>query len=185
MNGWNLRAGLTAMSVMAITLGVSGARESIPMAAAESVGLSTPGLKAYGQALQGLVDEGRLAGVSTLVARHGKVAMMEAFGYQELEARKPLAKDSIFRIASMTKPIVGAAMMMLYEQGKWTLDEPVAKHIPEFKDLKVAGPNGPVPQAHPMTMRELMSHTASFDVNAGYSKLGLPDTTKPLQAMVD
>src|SRR5262245_26035068 len=174
MNGWNLRAGLTAMSVMAITLGVSGARESIPMAPAETIGLSTPGLKAYGQALQGLVDEGRLAGVSTLVARHGKVAMMEAFGYQDLEARKPLTKDTIFRIASMTKPIVGAAMMILYEQGKWTLDDPVAKHIPEFKDLMVAGPNGPVPQAHPMTMREPMSHTAGFDGNGGYTQEWYP-----------
>jgi CubicO group peptidase (beta-lactamase class C family) len=172
------------IAVMAVGVGLAGA-PTVPMTAAETVGLSTQGLKAYSQALQGLVDEGRLAGVSTLVARHGKVAMMEAFGYQDLEARKPLAKDSIFRIASMTKPIVGAAMMMLYEQGKWTLDDPVARHIPEFKDLKVAGPNGPVPQLHPMTMRELMSHTAGFDVNAEYSKLGLPDTNKPLQAMID
>jgi CubicO group peptidase (beta-lactamase class C family) len=170
---------------IAVGLGLAGVPPPVPIAPAETIGLSTPGLKAYGQALQGLVDEGRLAGVSTLVARHGKVAMMEAFGYQDLEARKPLTRDTIFRIASMTKPIVGAAMMMLYEQGKWTLDDPVAKHIPEFKDLMVAGPNGPVPQAHPMTMRELMSHTAGFDVNGGYTKLGIPDNTKPLQAMID
>lgn len=185
MNGLNRRAAVTLITVMAIGLSVSGARETVPMATAESVGLSTPGLKAYGQALQGLVDEGRLAGVSTLVARHGKVAMMEAFGYQDLDARQPLAKDTIFRIASMTKPIAGAAMMMLYEQGKWTLDDPVAKHIPEFKDLNVAGANGPVPQAHPMTMRELMSHTAGFDVSGPYGKVGIPDNSKPLQAMID
>ena len=73
----------------------------------------------------------------------------------------------------MTKPIVGVAMMMLWEQGKWTLDDPVAKHIPEFAGLKVATPNGEVPQTKPMTMRQLMSHTAGFDVSAGYAKANL------------
>jgi CubicO group peptidase (beta-lactamase class C family) len=76
-------------------------------------------------------------------------------------------------------------MMMLWEQGKWSLDDPVARHIPEFKELKVAAPGGPVPQTHPMTMRELMSHTAGFDVSGPYSKMGIPDTSKPLQAMID
>src|SRR5262245_33299769 len=125
MIGTNRRATLSLVLLAIVGFGASGAREAVPLAPAESVGLSTAGLKAYGLALQGLVDEGRLAGVSTLVARHGKVAMMDAFGYQDLDTRKPLAKDTIFRIASMTKPIVGAAMMMLYEQGKWTLDDPV------------------------------------------------------------
>jgi CubicO group peptidase (beta-lactamase class C family) len=185
MNRLGGRLVVTLAIVVVIGLVVAGARATVPMAPAESVGLSSQALKAYGQALQALVDEGRLAGVSTLVARHGKVAMMEAFGSQDLEAKKPLAKDAIFRIASMTKPIAGTAMMMLYEQGKWTLDDPVARHIPEFKDLKVAGPGGPVPQAHPMTMRELMSHTAGFDVNGAYSKVGIPDNDKPLQSMID
>jgi CubicO group peptidase (beta-lactamase class C family) len=67
----------------------------------------------------------------------------------------------------MTKPIVGVAMMMLWEQGKWTLDEPVAKHIPECGGLKVATPSGEVPQSTPMTMRQLMSHTTGFDVPEG------------------
>jgi CubicO group peptidase (beta-lactamase class C family) len=111
--------------------------------------------------------------------------MFDAYGYRDLEAKKPMAKDTIFRIASMTKPIAGVAMMMLWEQGKWALDDPVAKHIPEFRDLKVAGPNGAVTPAHPMTMRELMSHTAGFDASGPYTKLGIPDTTKPLQAMID
>jgi CubicO group peptidase (beta-lactamase class C family) len=140
-------------------------------------------LKAYGQALQALVDEGRLAGVSTLVSRHGQVVMFDAFGYQDLDAKKPLDKDTIFRIASMTKPIAGVAMMMLWEQGKWTLDDPVAKYIPEFKGLKVSTPHGLAPQSHPMTMRELMSHTAGFDVSRGYEKANLSDST--LQAMID
>jgi CubicO group peptidase (beta-lactamase class C family) len=175
----------TLLIVIALTARGSALDADITLAPPESVGFSATGLKAYGDALKALVDEQRLAGVTTLVARRGKVVMFDAFGYQDLDAKKPMARDTIFRIASMTKPIVGVAMMMLWEQGKWTLDDPVARHIPEFEDLKVAGSNGPVPQAHPMTMRELMSHTAGFDVSAPYSKLGIPDTTKPLQAMID
>jgi CubicO group peptidase (beta-lactamase class C family) len=175
-----------ALSVLLVVAsGTSGIVAAPTLAPPESVGVSSDGLRAYGAALKTLVDERRLAGVSTLVARRGKVVMNEAWGYRDLDARQPLATDAIFRIASMTKPIAGVAMMMLYEEGKWTLDDPVAKHIPEFKDLKVAGAGGPVPQAHPMTMRELMSHTAGFDVSAGYEKHGIPDTTKPLQAMID
>jgi CubicO group peptidase (beta-lactamase class C family) len=175
----------TLLIVIALTARGSALDADITLAPPESVGFSATGLKAYGDALKALVDEQRLAGVTTLVARRGKVVMFDAYGYQDLDAKKPMARDTIFRIASMTKPIVGVAMMMLWEQGKWTLDDPVARHIPEFEDLKVAGSNGPVPQAHPMTMRELMSHTAGFDVSAPYSKLGIPDTTKPLQAMID
>ena len=151
----------------------------------ESVGFSTEGLKAFQQAMRGLVDDARLAGVTTLVARHGKVVHFDAYGLQDLEAKKPLTKDTIFRIASMTKPITGVAMMMLWEDGKWTLDDPVAKHIPEFARLKVATPNGEVAQARPMTMRQLMSHTAGFDVSGGYAKQQLDDRSQTLQSMID
>jgi CubicO group peptidase (beta-lactamase class C family) len=82
----------------------------------------------------------------------------------------------------MTKPIVGVAMMMLWEQGKWTLDDPVQAH-PAFAGLKVATPTGVVPQIKPMTMRQLMSHTAGFDVNEGYATADLRDSG--LQAMID
>ena len=175
----------TLLVITAVTLRGTAVENDIPLAPPESVGFSTAGLKIYGDTIKTLVDERRLAGVTTLVARHGKVVMFDAYGYQDLDAKKPMAKDTIFRIASMTKPITGVAMMMLWEQGKWSLDDPVAKHIPEFTDLKVAGANGPVPQSHPMTMRELMSHTAGFDVSAPYTKLGIPDTSQPLQAMID
>ena len=172
-----------ATSVIGVLAG--SPRAAVTPAPPESVGFSSAGLKAFGQALQDLVAERRLAGVTTLVARHGKVVMFEAFGKQDLDTGKPLAKDTIFRIASMTKPVTGVAMMMLWEQGKWALDDPVAKHIPEFTDLKVSAPTGPVPQSHPMTMRELMSYTAGFDVSAAYDKLNIPDRARPLQAMID
>ena len=154
-----------------------------PLASPESVGFSADGLKAYQQAMRALVDDGKLAGVTTLVARHGKVVQFDAYGVQNLDTKKPVTKDTIFRIASMTKPIAGVAMMMLWEQGKWTLDDPVAKHIPQFANLKVTTPNGEVAQTRPMTMRQLMSHSAGFDVSAGYTKANLREAN--LQAMID
>ena len=76
------------------------------------------------------IDAGHYAGISLLVARHGKLVKFRRFGYQTLESREPLREDAIFRIASMTKPIIGAAMMLLYEEGKWQLDDFVTKFIP-------------------------------------------------------
>ena len=186
MNGmtrWSV-VGL-ALLLVVIVSGSARLRAAITVVPPESVGFSSQGLRAYGDELSSLVAQGRLAGVSTLVARNGKVVMYDAFGYRDLDTRAPLGKDSIFRIASMTKPIVGIAMMMLWEEGKWKLDDPVARHIPEFKDLKVTSEHGLVSQAHPMTMRELMSHTAGFDVSAGYEGKNISDRSKPLQAMID
>jgi CubicO group peptidase (beta-lactamase class C family) len=177
------RRSLLALVVTALIAGAAGLRADDSLASPESVGFSADGLKALQRAMRALVDESKLAGVATLVARHGKVVYLDAYGVQDLATKKPVARDTIFRIASMTKPIVGVAMMMLWEQGKWTLDDPVAKHIPEFGGLNVATPSGEVPQTTPMTMRQLMSHTAGFDVNAGYAKANLGDSN--LQAMID
>jgi CubicO group peptidase (beta-lactamase class C family) len=88
-----------------------------------------------------LVDQKKLAGVTTLVSRHGKVVHFDTYGAANAATGEALKPDSIFRIASMTKPIAGVAMMQLWEQGKWKLSDPVSKHIPEFKGLKVKGPN--------------------------------------------
>ena len=176
---------LTLVVSAAILGGAAGTRAADPLASPESVGFSSQGLKAFEHTMHALVDEAKLAGVTTLVARHGKVVAFDAYGVQDLDTKTPIARDTIFRIASMTKPIAGVAMMMLWEQGKWTLDDPVAKHIPEFAGLKVATPSGDVPQTRPMTMRQLMSHSAGFDVSAGYSKLNITDRSQPLQAMID
>ena len=169
--------------VVIALIGSAAGRADAPLAAPESVGFSADGLKTFQRTMRALVDEGKLAGVTTLVARHGKVVLPRRLRRPgPRRPRKPVTSDTIFRIASMTKPIVGVAMMMLWEQGKWTLDDPVSKHIPEFAGLKVATPGGEVPQTTPMTMRQLMSHTAGFDVNAGYAKLNLPERGQPLQA---
>jgi CubicO group peptidase (beta-lactamase class C family) len=174
---------MLVLVVIALLGGAPGLPAQDQFVSPESVGFSADGLKTFQRTMRALVDDGKLAGVTTLVARHGKVVYLDAYGVQDLATKKPVTKDTIFRLASMTKPIVGVAMMMLWEQGKWTLDDPVVKHIPEFAGLKVATPNGEVPQVTPMTMRQLMSHTAGFDVNAGYAKANLRDSD--LQAMID
>src|SRR5262245_40638075 len=177
----NTRA-LVVIALVSSSLALTAASK---LASPESVGFSTEGLKTYQQTMRALVDEGKLANVETLVARHGKIVQLDAYGVQSLTDKKPVTTKTIFRLASMTKPIVGVAMMMLWEQGKWTLDDPVAKHIPEFAGLKVATSAGEVPQTKPMTMRQLMSHSAGFDTNAGYTKLKLPNTSQNLQSFID
>jgi CubicO group peptidase (beta-lactamase class C family) len=177
------RRSMLALAVIALVAAAAGLSADSPLAAPESVGFSADGLKTFQRTMCALVDESKLAGVTTLIARHGKVVYLDAYGVQDLTTKKPVARDTIFRLASMTKPIVGVAMMMLWEQGKWALDDPVAKHIPEFAGLKVATPSGEVPQSKAMTMRQLMSHTAGFDVNDGYAKANL--RASDLKAMID
>lgn len=128
-------------------------------------GFNNDGISVLNQAMHRWVDDKQGAGVVTLLSRHGKIVNFDAYGSLDAAAgaRNPLQKDTIFRIMSMTKPIVGVAMMMMYEAGKWKLDDPVSKHIPEFADLKVqSSPGTSVPQATPMTMAQLMSHSAGF-----------------------
>ena len=110
----------------------------LSMAAPADVGMSAEGLDKLSARMKELVDDGELAGVVTLVARHGKIVHFETVGKQNLEDGTPMAKDTIHRIYSMTKPIAGVALMTLYDEGKFTLDDPVEKFIPEFKGMKVA-----------------------------------------------
>jgi CubicO group peptidase (beta-lactamase class C family) len=164
-----MRALLVALALVIVTLdtALAAARQPLPTAKAENVGISAKRLTRLSDGMKSLVDQGRLAGVVTMVARHGKVIEFEATGKRNIAADLPMQKDTIFRIYSMSKPITGVAMMMLLEEGKWQFDDPVAKYIPEFADLKVyaADADGNVilkDQVHPMTMRELMSHTGGF-----------------------
>jgi CubicO group peptidase (beta-lactamase class C family) len=143
------------------------ATHDLPSASAESEGMSTERLVQLRSGMKELVDQGRLAGVVTMVSRHGKVVEFDASGKRDIAASAPMQKDSIFRIYSMSKPITGVAMMILFEEGKWQLNDPVAKYIPEFAKLKVysTDANNNVvmkDQAHPVTMRELMSHSGGF-----------------------
>ena len=167
----------------------------------EEVGLSSPRLARIGEHFQRYIDAGKLAGVLTLVARRGQVAYLEPQGHLEMERRRPVTRDAVFRIYSMTKPITSVGLMMLYEQGRFQLDDPVHRFIPSWKDLRVfAGGNHPLfktaPVERPMTIRDLLSHTSGLtygfmertNVDAAYRKLGVADRTRAgytLRDMVD
>ena len=178
------RLAAAASAAVLATLAAGPAAAEVAVVAPAQAGFAAPGVEALKAEMQSLVDQKKLAGAVTLLARQGKVVHFEAYGVQDVATGQPTTRDTIYRIASMTKPVAGVAMMILWEEGKWSLDDPVAKHIPEFANLVVATADGGTePQAHPMTMRELMSHTAGFDVSAGYEDDGLQDGD--LQAMID
>src|SRR5690606_39634700 len=117
------------------------------------------------KALQIEVDQGRLAGIAVLVEQDGKLLLRSQHGYQDIAGEVPLAEDSLYKIFSLTKPVTSIAMLMLQEQGKLSLDDPLEKYLPEFADLRVAVADGPdgIPQtAEPTnapTLRELMNQT--------------------------
>jgi len=146
----------------------AGAGREFEVQAPEAAGFSAQRLRRIEESMQRLTDSKQLAGIVTLAARHGKVVHFKTFGVQDLASGKPMPKDAIFRIYSMTKPVIGVAMMILYEEGRWQPGDPIAKFLPEFARLKVFSKldaNGqPVLEdpLHPPVMDELMTHTAGF-----------------------
>ncbi len=168
-------------------------------AAPESVGLSSERLRRVEANMKRLVDEKQVAGAVTLLERHGKIVHFNAVGVQDVRKPDPVQKDSIFRIYSMTKPLTGLAMMMLFEEGKWRLDDPISRHIPELARLKVyVGKNDDgTPKLEdakrPMTMRELMTHTGGLgyvlSANNPVDKMiidgNILNSAAPLKAMID
>ena len=143
------------------------------IATPHEVGLSAKQLKRISTTSQKLIDEKQLAGAVTVVARRGKVAHFEASGMMDIEADKPMEKNTIFRIYSMTKPIAAAAVMILYEEGKLDLDAPTPVYLPELGELKVAADaDGAslrlVAADREMTIRDLMCHIAGLPGAARY-----------------
>jgi CubicO group peptidase (beta-lactamase class C family) len=134
----------------------------------ESVGFSPQRLERLHTLLQKYVDSQQLPGMVTVLARHGKIVDFRTYGKRDLASGAPMEKDAIFRIYSMTKPVTGVAMVILYEQGKWNPGDPIATYIPEFAHLKVFkgtdADGKPILEdpVHPPTMAELMSHNAGF-----------------------
>ena len=148
----------------------------VPSDKPEDAGMSSERLQRIHQALQRHIDAGEISGAVTLVARRGRIVHFEAHGLMDLEAKKPMSKDAVFRLASMSKPITAVATMMLVEEGKIRLSDPVSKFIPEFKDTKVAMPrNGSRPGAPPeiytvpadreITIQDLLTHTSGLMSN--------------------
>ena len=140
--------------------------------APEKVGLSGERLARMDALVQKYVDDGKIAGAVTLVARHGTIAHLKATGMMDREAAKPMRTDTIFRIASMTKPITSLAVMMLYEEGRFLLSDPVSRYIPEFRDMRVLAPEArnteatpsstTVPANREITIRDLLTHTSGI-----------------------
>lgn len=140
---------------------------ALPKAKPEELGFSAERLAKLDEHMRAMVDRGQIAGGVTLLARHGRVVHAKAFGHRALGG-EPMPLNAIFRIRSETKPITGVAMMILYEQGLWKLDDPISKFVPEFANLRVAtgvdATGQPIlaPVSRAPTMRELMTHTAGF-----------------------
>jgi CubicO group peptidase (beta-lactamase class C family) len=145
----------------------------LPIADAASVGFSSERLASLNATMHRVVDDGEVAGVVTLLARHGKVVSVDSYGKSNIDRGTPLTRDAIFRIYSQTKPITGVAMMMLFEQGRWSFEDPVSKFVPEFANLKVfdgldkQGKAKLVAMKRGPTMRMLMTHTAGFGYGSG------------------
>jgi CubicO group peptidase (beta-lactamase class C family) len=152
--------------------GAVAAQELKAVAHPEQLGFSPPRLERITAAYQGYVDRGELPGAVLLIARGDQIAYVQAVGYQDREKKTPMKTDAIFRLASMTKPIVSVAVMMLVEEGQLDLLAPVSQYLPEFKELKVGveaidpATGKPaltmVPQKRPMTVQDLLRHTSGL-----------------------
>jgi CubicO group peptidase (beta-lactamase class C family) len=133
-----------------------------------SLGLDPAGVDRLRDYMADMVETGRIAGGAFVILRHGKIAALDCVGEADLDDRRPIRPDTLYRIYSMTKPITAVAMMQLYEQGLWTLDDPVSRFLPRLASLRVctgvdaAGGMITRPASRPPTIREVMSHTAGF-----------------------
>lgn len=156
------RISLTLSFLAPALLATLAAAQVDPAKTGESAGMSAQRLGRIGPALRSEIDRGAFPGTVTLVARNGTVVHFEANGYSDAAKSKPMTVDAIFRLASMTKPFVTAAGMMLVEQGAMGLQDPIAKWLPELKDLKVETRGGDIPPQRAVTVHDLMRHTAGF-----------------------
>jgi CubicO group peptidase (beta-lactamase class C family) len=176
--GSSLLACLACIALVCLVAGLPLQAGSVAVAKPEEVGLSSERLARIHEAVQRHIDAGSIAGAVTLVARHGRIAHHEAHGLLDIESRRPMPKDGVFRLASMSKPVTAVAVMMMVEEGKVRLTDPVSRFIPEFTSTKVAvarpgargggagpgGRGGPPPAAdlvsatRDITVRDLLTH---------------------------
>jgi CubicO group peptidase (beta-lactamase class C family) len=154
--------------------------DPLPKAAPESVGISTAGLARISEHLRRNVAANVASGYVLMVARNGKLVYTDAIGQRDRENNLPMTLDTEFRVMSMTKVVTTVAMLMLYEDGRFQLDDPVSRYLPEFATMRVfvrADPDGQIvtePLKRPITFRHLLTHTSGLGYGAGY------DRTSPL-----
>ncbi len=169
---------LTTISALLAVLALPLAAASVPAGKPEEVGLSSERLHRIHEAIQRHIDAHDISGAVTVVARNGRMAHLEAHGLMDVDSKKPMAQGGLFWIASMTKPITGTAILMLMEEGKLRLNDPVSKFIPEFRGMKVAmiqdrpaGPAGAaaaplqfytVPASREITIQDLLTHVSGL-----------------------
>ena len=157
-----------SMVVSILILAATVSPQELPTAKPESVGLASERLERISKTVQKDIDDKRIAGGVTLVMRHGQVAFFKAQGMQDREAGKPMRPDTIFRICSMSKPITTTAVMILYEEGRFLLEDPVSKYLPEFKNPKVlvkpanGGEAYTIPATREISIRDLLRHTSGL-----------------------
>ena len=158
---------------LALVLFTSAARaEPLPRAQPADVGLSAERLDRVSRVLRGEIEKGKFPGAVALVARKGRIAYYESFGVRDPATGAPMAKDAIFRIYSMTKPMTSVSVMMLQEEGRLVLTDPVSKFLPQLTKLKVAVERKDtatgqttfdlVPAAREITIQDLLRHTSGF-----------------------
>ena len=158
-----------------------------PTASAEEVGLSPAQLERLDAKMHSYVDSGKTGGVVTLIARHGKIAHFDAYGWADRETQQPMKRDTVVRMFSMTKPVTSVALLMLYEEGKFQLTDPLEKYIPEFANVMVftgRDANGKAILVKPkrkITIQDVFRHTAGFsygdfgdaELNKAFSDAGM------------
>ena len=150
-----------SIGLLGVLLAAAALPQPLPVAdRPEEVGISSQRLERVRRQMKVDVENGRIPGAVLLIARNGRIASLDALGFQERRSRTPMKNDSIFRIASMTKPIISVAIMILAEEGKLDIGAPVAQYLPEFKDVKV-GLEGAAPK-RPMTVHDLLRHTSGL-----------------------
>jgi len=157
--------------------------------------MSSARLARIAPVMESYVDERGVVGISTMISRRGEIVHAEQFGFQDKEAATPMAPDTIFRIYSMTKPVVSTALMLLHEEGAFQLEQPVAQFLPAFGATKVMAADGTLAdQARPMQIRDLLSHTSglTYDFMADTPVAQMyrdarimNDATRPLDALID
>jgi CubicO group peptidase (beta-lactamase class C family) len=180
-----------AIALLALSLTAA----TVPSGKPEDVGMSSDRLQRVNEVVKTYIDSGQISGAVTMVSRKGKIAHFEAQGLMDIEAKTPMRKDAIFRMASMSKPVTGVAILMLMEEGKLRLTDPVSRFIPEFKNPKVAmlknpdgigrgaAPSAPgqpppapeiytIPAERELTIRDLMTHTNGLETGGPGSREG-------------
>jgi len=161
-----------SICLLLLCVAVSIQAQNLATVKAEEVGLSSERLQKLSDVFQGYADDKKMAGSVMLIMRHGKVAYFKSFGQRDIEVNSPMQNDAIFRIASQTKALVSVGIMMLQEEGKLLISDPVSKYIPEFKETTVAqsregGGYDIIKSKRAITIRDLLTHTAGIGYGYG------------------